>query len=639
MPEITLTVNGRLIKGQSGDTVLAVCRANGIEIPTLCHFEGLSDVGACRLCAVEIQGERRPVPSCTYPAREGLVIKTHTPQLEKYRREILELLFAERNHFCMFCQQSGDCELQNLAYRYQMDNVRFEGLFPRLPVDTISKHLAIDHNRCILCGRCVRACEQISGVRTLDFAGRGYQTMITADIGQSLGESSCTLCGACLQACPTGAIINKNSMFKGKTTECRSLSSVCPGCDIGCEINVLVKDNNLVRIEAPDMNAPRGSLCRIGRFELISESRQRITSPLKRSSEGKLVECSLDEALKIISQKVAALDNNISGLVSARSPNETIEKLQAFVTKAAENNFVDTLDGAGSRTISAAIHKYNQTNKSTIIDQDIAGILKSDCILLFGDDIDSTHPVVGNLIRRAVSRDKAKLIIVDAVTDTLSLWSDIRLKPKAGTERVLINGLAKSLAGEKSKSETVSEKTGIGVSELDEAALLLSRANDIFIICGSKITAVNDTGSVTALLDLADPAGKTQGKNFNLLFLKQGVNSRGACRLEANIRDIKKATPKAVYLLLGDDSLNQDWMEWLKCIDFVVLQASYVSPAVELADVVLPSQIWAERSGTYITTDGRTLETKPVLEPPCGLLSDSEILQRLARKIKTPGRS
>ncbi len=259
--------------------------------------------------------------------------------------------------------------------------------------------------------------------------------------------------------------------------------------------------------------------------------------------------------------------------------------------------------------------------------------------MLFGDDIDSTHPVVGNLIRRAVSRDKAKLIIVDAVTDTLSLWSDIRLKPKAGTERVLINGLAKSLAGEKSKSETVSEKTGIGVSELDEAALLLSRANDIFIICGSKITAVNDTGSVTALLDLADPVGKTQGKNFNLLFLKQGVNSCGACRLEANIRDIKKETPKAVYLLLGDDSLDDAWTEWLKCIDFVVLQASYVSPAVELADVVLPSQIWAERSGTYITTDGRTLETKPVLEPPCGLLSDSEILQRLARKIKTPGRS
>jgi NADH dehydrogenase/NADH:ubiquinone oxidoreductase subunit G len=153
MPEITLTVNGQLIKGKSGDTVLAVCRANGIDIPTLCHLEGTNDVGACRLCVVEIQGERRPTPACTYPAREGLFIQTHTPQLEKYRRQILELMFAERNHFCMFCEQSGDCELQALAYRYQMDNVRFQGLFPKLPVDTLSKFLAIDHNRCILCGR------------------------------------------------------------------------------------------------------------------------------------------------------------------------------------------------------------------------------------------------------------------------------------------------------------------------------------------------------------------------------------------------------------------------------------------------------------------------------------------------------
>ena len=158
--------------------------------------------GPAVLCVVEIQGERRPTPACTYPAREGLVVQTHTPQLEKYRRQILELLFAERNHFCMFCEQSGDCELQALAYRYQMDNVRFQGLFPKLPVDTLSKYLAIDHNRCILCGRCVRTCRQISGVRTLDFSGRGFQTMITADIDQPLGESSCTLCGACLQACP-----------------------------------------------------------------------------------------------------------------------------------------------------------------------------------------------------------------------------------------------------------------------------------------------------------------------------------------------------------------------------------------------------------------------------------------------------
>ena len=141
MSEITLTIDGKEVKGKEGDTVLEVCQDNGIDVPTLCHHQGLSDVGACRMCVVEIERERRPVPSCTYPARDGLVVRTNTEQLEKYRRLILELIFAERNHFCMFCEKNGDCELQKLAYRYQMDNVRYPYTFPSLPVDSLSDYL------------------------------------------------------------------------------------------------------------------------------------------------------------------------------------------------------------------------------------------------------------------------------------------------------------------------------------------------------------------------------------------------------------------------------------------------------------------------------------------------------------------
>jgi len=135
MSKITLTINDKQVVGQEGDTVLDVCKKNGIDVPTLCHFKGLTDVGACRLCVVEIEKERRPVPSCTYPARDGLVVRTHTEKLEKNRRQILELMFAERNHLCPYCVASGDCELQNLAYKYQMDNVRYELPWPALPVD------------------------------------------------------------------------------------------------------------------------------------------------------------------------------------------------------------------------------------------------------------------------------------------------------------------------------------------------------------------------------------------------------------------------------------------------------------------------------------------------------------------------
>jgi len=166
-----------------------------------------------------------------------------------------------------------------------MDNVRYQSLFPKLPNDTLSEFMVIDHNRCILCGRCVRACKEVAAVRTLDFGGRGGETMIAADINQPLGASSCTTCGSCLQACPTGAIVNKANIFRGKAVDCQTANAICQGCDIGCEIKVSIKDGNLVRIETPDRTGPRGALCRIGRFEQINESRVRIKYPMMRNGK------------------------------------------------------------------------------------------------------------------------------------------------------------------------------------------------------------------------------------------------------------------------------------------------------------------------------------------------------------------
>ena len=183
MKEISLTIDGKKAHGHEGDTVLDVCRKNGIDVPTLCEFKGLTNVGACRMCVVDIEGERRINPSCTYPARDGLVVHTKTEKLEKYRRLILELMFTEKNHYCMYCEASGDCELQAMGYRYQMDNVRYPYTTPATKVDSLSEYMVIDHGRCILCGRCVRVCGEIEANHTLDFAKRGFKTVVSADLG------------------------------------------------------------------------------------------------------------------------------------------------------------------------------------------------------------------------------------------------------------------------------------------------------------------------------------------------------------------------------------------------------------------------------------------------------------------------
>jgi bidirectional [NiFe] hydrogenase diaphorase subunit len=208
----TLTINGKLITAREDDTVLAAAKDAGVNIPTLCHLDGLTPHGGCRLCLVEVGARDRLYPACTTPVREDMDVRTDTPRLQEYRRMIVELLFAERNHVCSVCVANGSCELQTMAYSLGVSHVRFDHLSPDLPVDVSHDRYGLDHNRCILCTRCVRACDQIEGAHTWDVMGRGVSSRVVIDMNQPWGESvTCTSCGKCVQACPTGALFRQGS--------------------------------------------------------------------------------------------------------------------------------------------------------------------------------------------------------------------------------------------------------------------------------------------------------------------------------------------------------------------------------------------------------------------------------------------
>ncbi len=212
MAVITMTINDELVSGVEGQSLLSLIREQGIELPTLCHLEGLEARGGCRLCLVEMQSTQRLLPACTTTAQEGMSIQTHSERLVRYRRMILELLFAERNHVCAVCVMNGRCELQDEAAKIGMDHVRYDYLVPELPMDATHDKFAIDHNRCILCTRCVSVCDSVEGAHTWDVMGRGVNSRVITDLNQPWGVSrSCTSCGKCVQVCPTGALANKGS--------------------------------------------------------------------------------------------------------------------------------------------------------------------------------------------------------------------------------------------------------------------------------------------------------------------------------------------------------------------------------------------------------------------------------------------
>jgi len=296
LANVTLTINGKEVTVPSGASVLDAAKSAGFFIPTLCHDPSSPGYGACRLCVVEIKGARNLPASCVTEATRGMVVETESPAVVEARRTIIELLLANHPQDCLTCDKSGDCRLQEYAYLYEVRESPFTGDRHNYPVETDNPYIIRDMNKCILCGRCVRTCDQVPDRRVIDFAYRGFDTKVAPAMDITLGESDCVYCARCVAVCPVGALTYKHLAGKARAWELKKRPVTCSFCDYGCGFDLLEKSGKVIGVAAKEPGVGR-PLCLKGRLgmELRYVDQPLLTPTLRK--DGRFVEVSWAEAL------------------------------------------------------------------------------------------------------------------------------------------------------------------------------------------------------------------------------------------------------------------------------------------------------------------------------------------------------
>ncbi len=342
-----VTINGRVCAAESGQTILQAARANGVYIPSLCYLEKLGAMARCRVCAVEVQGVRGLCTSCNTPVQEGMVITTDSPAVLQSQKFTVDLLLSSGHHECLACEQNGACELQEAAYYLGIETptMTFEGTDRRK--DASSAFIQIDRSKCILCGRCVEACQHGVVNRVLGFQSRGFATEIGFDIDAAMGESTCVQCGECSQSCPVGAIIDKKAIRKGRAWDTKKVRTTCPYCGVGCQQELHVNGEQIVQVAGVENGAPnQGRLCVKGRYGYdFIYAEDRLKTPLIKK-DGVFHEASWDEALDLVANKIKAViatdgPDAIAGVSCARSINEDSYQMQKLFRAVFKTNNLD----------------------------------------------------------------------------------------------------------------------------------------------------------------------------------------------------------------------------------------------------------------------------------------------------------
>jgi formate dehydrogenase alpha subunit len=692
MAVISVTINGSKLTGPAGQTILGLAQANGIEIPNLCHDPRLKPAGACRLCLVEVAGQRGLVPACTFAAADGMVVQTETDEIRAIRKTVLELLFAEHRGVCTTCDENGACRLQQYGYGYQIAAAALTTTAAAGEADnytTGNEAIRYRPEKCIRCGRCIRICQEVQMDHALTFKDRAAWVEVSTAFEMPLNDSTCELCGQCISTCPTGALYERAAEGKGQAKDLMRTRTTCPYCGVGCQIDLNVNGRNeIVRVTSPVGTVPNnGNLCVKGRFGMeFVQSDKRLTTPLIKRN-GTFEQATWNEALTLIADRLKEIRStcgadSIGGLSSAKCTNEENYVFQKFIRAAVGTNNVDHCARlCHASTVAGLAQAFGSGAMTNSIDE----IKHADCIFVIGSNTTEAHPVIGLAIKEAVVNNGAKLIVADPRGIDLVRFAAVHLAQKPGTDVALVNAMMNVIVSEKLHNESFLQErtenfaalaetivdctpekaeaiTTVPAETIRQAARLYATARAASIIYSMGITQhTTGTDNVLTLANLAMLTGNVGKESTGVNPLRGQNNVQGACDMGAlpnvypgyqSVEDAQiRARFEQAWNVRLPDKKGLTVVEMMHAVEHDRLKALYIMgenpalsdpnlnrtrKAIEKVDFLVVQDIFMTETAEYADV---VLPSACFAEKDGTFTNTERRVQRVRRAVAAPGRA